>query len=134
MDFKLTCLKIASVGSRVTCDPPPTDTDIDYLALVPSMSSADASLVDQGYVTTTDHEYEGAESNFASYKRGNINVLVTDDDQYYAAFMAATHVAKRLNLMKKSDRICLFQAVLYRKEWSEAAQAIEVNTDDDLPW
>lgn len=119
MDFQLTVLKIAAVGSRVTCNPPPTNTDIDYLALVMSVNDADSELVPQGYETTTDHDYECMESTFVSYKRGNINILVTDDEQYYKAFMAATHVAKRLNLMNKSDRICLFQAVLYRAEWPE---------------
>lgn len=45
--------------------------------------------------------------------KGDVNLIVTQDNKFYDRFMAATSVAKRLNLLDKADRIALFQAVLY---------------------
>ncbi len=33
--LKKTCVLIEPVGSRVTCNPPPMDTDEDWLCLMP---------------------------------------------------------------------------------------------------
>lgn len=46
-------------------------------------------------------------------RRGNINVIVTPEMEFFDRFMAATELARRFNLMEKVDRIALFQAVLY---------------------
>lgn len=105
------------VGSRITCSPPPINTDIDHLAWVKDSLEAEQLLSSKGFITTTDHDYQGITSDFVSYKNGNVNVLTTSSEVFYRKFMAATHVAKRLNLMEKSDRICLFQAVLYGNKW-----------------
>ncbi len=114
------CDALNAVGSRITCNPAPTNTDQDYLALRPS-GRALAWLAENGFVTTTDDTYDGLKSEFTSFKKGDVNIIVTVDDTFHSAFMAATHVAKRLNLLNKKDRIALFQAVLYRNQYSEAA-------------
>lgn len=111
--FVGTCLRYEPVGSRITCNPPPMDTDEDFLALVPDEGIAWASLEALGFETGTDAEYDGMASNFISFKRGVTNIIVTSDIEWFAKFMAASHVAKRLNLRKKADRIAVFQAVLY---------------------
>jgi len=54
-----------------------------------------------------------ADDRFSSYEKGNINLIVTEDYGFYNKFIAATSVAKRLNLLEKDDRVALFQAVLY---------------------
>jgi len=50
---------------------------------------------------------------FSSYVKKEVNLIVTEDPKFFDKFMAATSVAKRLNLLSKEDRIALFQAVLY---------------------
>ncbi len=110
------CASLDPVGSRVTCNPAPTDTDEDYLMLRPN-AHAFLWLEANGFVTTTDDNYNGIKSDFASYKYGDVNIIITLDDGFYTAFMAATHVCKRLNLLNKQDRIALFQAVLYRNQY-----------------
>ena len=111
--------EITQVGSRVTCNPAPTDTDDDYLAYVHSSNwiAFDASMNDNGFsVGGSRPEHADADyldNGFCSYTKGEINVIATANHEFVKKFMAATSVAKRLNLLNKEDRIALFQAVLY---------------------
>lgn len=102
-----------AVGSRVTCNPAPTDTDEDWLIL----SSADLKqpLTELGFTQEGSPEfYTGrSDGSFQSWRRGNINIVTTPDYHFYQKFMTATYLAKRFNLLRKVDRIALFQAVLY---------------------
>ena len=111
------CVRVEPVGSRVTCDPAPTDTDIDYLLL-----SADGNVLAYihqdgwilgGSVIADAANKVSREDRFSSFKKGNVNLIVTTSARFFERFMAATYVAHRLNLLCKTDRISLFQAVLY---------------------
>ncbi|MNF99067.1 hypothetical protein D3C84_819530 [compost metagenome] len=51
--------------------------------------------------------------SFQSFTLDDLNLIVTFDPEFYRRFMAATGVAKHLNLLDKQDRVTLFQAVLY---------------------
>ena len=117
-ELKKHVIKHELVGSRVTCNPAPTDTDQDVLILV---ADADAFrqhvyesdyLMDGSFVLDAESPLDGYD-RFSSYSKGDINLIVTQDNKFYDRFMAATSVAKRLNLLDKADRIALFQAVLY---------------------
>lgn len=111
------------VGSRVTCSPPPTDTDQDVLVLVQK-----GGFNDLARWACEDHNFklDGSEvedyfdlspaDTFRSLSDGEHNIIATEDPIFFRKFMAATHVAKRLNLLDKDDRIMLFQAVLYGNE------------------
>jgi hypothetical protein len=108
------------VGSRVTCSPPPTETDIDYLAQVRDLDLASQYLSNNGYEQDTGEvvkgtEYEGIKDQFRSFRRGKVNIIITADERFYDLFMVATALAKRFNLLEKNDRIALFQGVLYGK-------------------
>lgn len=108
-----------AVGSRVTCDPPPTDTDEDWLFLVTDVGEFAECVISAGFVadgSVIENQHSTHSSSFLSLKQEseNINVIATADPSFFRAFMAATRVAKRLNLLDKEDRIALFQAVLYR--------------------
>lgn len=108
------------VGSRVTCNPPPSDTDIDYLVLIdnvgasrlfPGLFAANFDMDGSSVCDPADHlDNEGT---FQSFSKGELNLIITEDPIFYRKFLAATAVAKRLNLLLKEDRIALFQAVLY---------------------
>lgn len=109
---------ITAVGSRVTCDPPVVGTDADYLVLVDSHNDFRPLALSLGYevggslVLDTASPLD-AEDRFSSYTNGEINLIVTSDVDFADRFIAASSVAKRLNLLNKGDRIALFQAVLY---------------------
>lgn len=104
---------IVAVGSRVTCNPPPADTDEDWLVLLES--EAQQSLQQAGFTQEGSPEfYTGSDvGGFQSWRHGNINVITTPDPEFFYRFITATTLAKRFNLLKKADRIALFQAVLY---------------------
>lgn len=101
------------VGSRVTCDPLPAGADDDWLVLVPDDKALyELDRIGFGF----DGSMPTAESykaKFWSMTRGELNLIVTDDPEFYRRFSAATYVAKKLNLLRKEDRVSLFQAVLY---------------------
>lgn len=116
-------VEITPCGSRVTCEPPPTDTDADYLLLLPPGSEVQARVSNylngQEFVmdgVTGCLEYEGpSNSPFVSWKRSRdtVNLIVTSDEEFARRHKAATHVCRQLNLLNKLDRIMVFQAVLY---------------------
>lgn len=116
--FRKSCLEMEYVGSRVTCSPPPTDTDRDVLCLVASHSDFRELAFIFGFVLCGSHVLDAAlpldsDDRFSSYLKEEVNLIVTEDPVFFNKFMAATSVAKRLNLLDKNDRIALFQAVLY---------------------
>ena len=107
-------------GSRVTCTPAPMNTDKDYILLV----DTDKWQKFNDYVSSDGWELGGsnipdennilpAEKRFLSFTYYEHNLIVTRSEVFYKRFIAATYVAKRLNLLVKADRIALFQAVLY---------------------
>lgn len=113
-------LKWQAVGSRVTCDPAPVNTDQDYLVLVgedaigfiDKMTSYGFDVeLGEGYAE--DALNGGEDNRFQSYRMDDVNLIATVDPDFYERFVAATSVARRFNLLEKADRIALFQAVLY---------------------
>lgn len=110
------------VGSRVTCDPPPVDTDQDVLVLTDELlwrGYMSPYLEQTGFIVGGSDCGDQAlylasnDMTFQSFTHGELNLIVTFSQQFYDRFVAATAVAKALNLLEKVDRIMLFQAVLY---------------------
>lgn len=108
---------ITAVGSRVTCSPPPVDTDEDWLVLV--RSDPAEAMREAGYSQDGSPDfYTGNDrGGFRSWRKGDVNIVTTEEFQFYDLFVTATMLAKRFNLMNKGDRIALFQAVLYGVRW-----------------
>lgn len=118
--------KVEPCGSRVTCDPAPTDTDQDYLVQMPNrngtISKAVSLLSGAGFRWEGGEHYQMAAGDFMSWRLGNINLIVTANANFAQRHRAATYVCKRLNLLNKQDRISLFQAVLYGNQWNGEAE------------
>ena len=119
-------LEWSLVGSRVSCSPPPQETDLDVLCRVGNMGSFADILLEEGYERggsdpadvspwSQSMVFEGRDnvSKFSAFRFGDLNIIATDSQEFYDKFMLATRVATKLNLMKKDDRIALFQAILY---------------------
>jgi hypothetical protein len=105
-------------GSRFICEPAPTTTDEDYLVVLqkadyiePLRTALDAAGfewdVGEGYEEGTEDQ------KFWSYRRDDLNLLITADHEFARRHKLATQVCKALNLLEKKDRITVFQALLY---------------------
>jgi hypothetical protein len=106
-------LRITPVGSRVTCVPAPVGTDQDYLMRVSvgrSKAVADALARDAWEFGGSLHPTNNL-SGWASFRKGEENIILTWDEDFHAAFLIGTEAAKALNLLNKEDRILLFQAI-----------------------
>lgn len=110
---------IVPVGSRVTCSPPPTDTDEDFLLLVENMNDAASKLIDIGFSAYMTHEqfedYKAlhgvSRGRFTSLRLGDVNYIVTESAFFFDRFLTATHICKTMNVMDKQHRILIFHAV-----------------------
>lgn len=111
---------VVPVGSRVTCNPPPTDTDEDYLVLVKDKYAAITGLLAIGFEYSGDPAKEAeyikmnktSQLRFTSLWMGDVNYIVTDSGFFFERFLTATHICKTLNLLNKADRVMVFEAVM----------------------
>lgn len=107
------CDDYMASGSRVICNPAPTDTDEDWAVLSYDYKRRKAltdALIAEGF-EIDGKEYGDGTTNFRSYRKGDINVIVIFNSQEYARFALATRIATALNLTNKSDRIALFSMI-----------------------
>lgn len=111
MNEFLASLGALPVGSGATCDPPPTDTDYDYLVL--GDVRVIETLVANGFTQDGQPERYDDMPDFGSWRKDNVNIICTFDSSFHSKFLLATKLAKKYNLLKKEDRIELFQAVLH---------------------
>ena len=110
---------IVPVGSRVTCSPPPTDTDEDFLLLVDDLDDAVKKLkgigFDTGMTKKQEEEYASLQitsgGRFKSLRFGDVNYIVTQSAFFFDRFLTATHICKTLNVMDKKQRILIFSGV-----------------------
>lgn len=110
---------IVPVGSRITCNPPPMDTDEDFLVLVEDKRDAVEYLKWLGFEYSADPERvaeyerlnETSQWSFTSLVFGDVNYIVTDSPFFFERFLTATHICKTLNLLNKADRILVFEGV-----------------------
>jgi len=102
--------KVAATGSSYICNPPVIDTDIDFVIYSQGWDKLHDWCEKNAFKTNFEaYEHEA----FRSYKRGVINLIITDDPIFYKRFVKATEIAKQLNLLNKQQRIDLFAFVLY---------------------
>lgn len=141
---------IAHTGSREICNPPPMDTDDDWLMLIAPEDKdhflnyfqfgiddpVGQNSIDVGWQLGGSNPPGGGESEFNSLKKNEFNIIVTTDHTYFKYFEAATTVAKKLNLLDKQDRIMLFAAVMEGKKYEELIfQAVPIGViQGDTHW
>ena len=114
-------LRAMLCGSRVTCRPAPTDTDQDVIVLVRHIEPTKAcgstayarlygDLMAEGWVLGGSGEQD---DEFESWTKGDINLILTSQEDFYNRFVAATTVCARLNVLDKEDRKAIFRSTLY---------------------
>lgn len=114
---------VTPCGSRVTCKPEPAFSDYDYLVVAPdarALSQAVSIMSSHGFMWEgSEHYQNAAASGFMSWRFGEVNLIVTRDQEFARKHEVATKLCTRLNLMNKKDRIAVFQAVLYTNTYEE---------------
>jgi hypothetical protein len=106
------------VGSRYICDPAPMDTDVDFICLTENAMRSEAMLIGAGWQENGSRLPDNINQNFISYKKGEVNLVVTPSHKFYSAFLEASNFCRKLNVMEKSDRqrihvLFFFEAGLY---------------------
>jgi hypothetical protein len=127
---KGTFLEAARTGSRYICNPPVLDTDDDYIVLVDNLEqSLEKFLYKEGWKRSgsegysTDGEWESIKKTIDGTV---VNLIMTDNENYFNRFVHATETAKKLNLLEKADRIVLFKAIVSDMPNHEEVELSEV--------
>lgn len=102
-------------GSNYICDPPVTDTDIDFVCLVNEgdLKVAKAFAIADGW-ELCGKEYE-TPGDFLAFRKEKLNYICVDSEEKYNKWIEATEKAKEQNLIHKEDRIKLFNSILGTK-------------------
>ena len=128
-------LDCAPTGSRVICCPAVLNTDADFLVLVTELNAAGAFFLCEGWSNcfeawkekdNTDPreqqdsytvELEGG-ARFQAWRRGEVNVILTDDVALHMRSRAATLLAQQLALNDKDERISLFRCIKFGETYT----------------
>jgi len=114
------CIACVPVGSRVTCNPPPTDTDQDILCLVnPDEEEGFFMWIEKhGWEFEGDEKYEMDE--FTSYRKtvddDEMNLIITTKPEWFDSFLDATRECKEKNVLTKEGRIAVFDLHMKKKK------------------
>lgn len=122
------CEAWAFVGSRVTCNPAPTDTDRDVLVLCVKgeVDEVISGVIDAGgeYCSPVDYG-----DSMTAVRLGDDNYIITDEREYFERFLTMTRLAKSWNILDKGKRHELFQAAIDgRDPWALPSDRIVVNS------
>lgn len=115
-------------GSRYTTTPPTLDTDDDWLVLVRDIEDVKRVLEERDWEPclglSDPYEVEKQLWHYTAFRKGNRNLIVTDDKTMYLRSVGATLVAQRLNLQEKEDRIALFRNIRFGESVTEYTGAM----------
>ncbi len=108
---------LSPTGSRYICNPPPDNTDEDWLVQLHGdreLSRAVTYLSEAGFEWEGSEHYQDMNSNqFMSWRRDAVNLILTKDSEFADKHREATELCKIRNLLAKSERIAVFQEILY---------------------
>ena len=106
-------LKLVPCGSRVTCSPPPIDTDQDYVAFMDRARLGDihGALLLDGWDLLGSEVCACLSDDWFSYRKGDDNLILIWSQPLYDCFLASSRIARALNLREKTDRVILFQTM-----------------------
>ena len=78
-------LAFSRTGSRVICDPPPLNTDEDWVCFQPNYDEAIKALEADGFMSEGLPEfYTGNDrGSFRSLRKGDINLILTEQKEFF---------------------------------------------------
>lgn len=124
--------RVLATGSRVICNPPPTDTDEDWVVQISHphrriifkqflLADGWEECVGEGYdecseLDTPAEEETGTEMGFFAFRKGEYNIILIKNHYSFRLWATATALAKGFNLIDKQQRVRLFRTILYGEE------------------
>ena len=120
-------------GSRVMCNPPVLDTDLDVVLLVTD-GDAVLAIERQGYTLTTDAAYGVDLNGFCTFRKGDVNLIVTSNAAEFRSWAVATRWCTELNLQSKTDRAAFFDIVRHGPQRLKDVTPCELPIANILPW
>lgn len=134
--------RVLATGSRVICNPPPTDTDEDWVVQIGHphrriifkqflLADGWEECVGEGYTVngewaeldldseiphTPAEEETGTEMGFFAFRKGEYNIILIKNHYSFRLWATATALAKGFNLTEKEQRVHLFRTILYGEE------------------
>lgn len=88
------------------------DLDVCLLSTERTIHDAAPLLEAAGYVLSQDDDYELDEDTFACFRKGDVNVMLTDNENWFYAFVEATKVCQTLKIKKKWKRIAVHRLLM----------------------
>lgn len=114
---KVKVLNYDFVGSTVTvADKNLTkSSDRDILILVDKINDLKYQLTADNWDLESyiDPSPVDPNTSFVSFRKAKVNIIATESTEFFSKFLVATEIAKLLNLVDKTDRVKLFQYILY---------------------
>lgn len=120
-------------GSRVMCNPPVLDTDLDVVLLVTD-GDAVLAIERQGYTLTTDATYGADLNDFCTFRKGDVNLIVTSNAAEFRSWTVATRWCTELNLQSKTDRADFFNIVRHGPQRLKDTTPCELPCAGTPPW
>lgn len=97
------------IGSSVYL-PNPKDIDVLILVRYNAQNYAE-NLISQGWASCASEEYDLGDSDWHAVRKGNFNLIITDDADFYKKFRAAMLVCQYLKIESKEQRIKICRIV-----------------------
>lgn len=122
-------ISVYPTGSRYICNPPILDTDDNYLVLVEDARGVYSKLINDGWEDCLKLAVDGSgkdaidsyidEQSYGvvwyAFRKGAINIMVSENWDWYVSSCAATELCKALNIKEKEQRIRIFRNLKYRE-------------------
>lgn len=101
-------------GSRVICDPPALNTDIDVVIQHSNSEVVYRAMRSCGFSQSSVEDYV----DFTCFRSetSQINFIVCHERFKYERWIVATRLARAMNLLEKEQRCLLFQYIVDERE------------------
>ena len=110
---ELNWAEITCVGSRTILGGFNSSSDYDFLVFIPDNK---AHVMERhGFrLETGGSHYEPSSGQFNSWRNDNLNIILTYNRTFANDYLGANALAVALGLKNRTERVLLFQSILYR--------------------
>lgn len=102
--------KATPVGSRYILPIAPVESDLDILVLTSDLELVALRLTAAGFEREGGEHYP--ESEFRSYRKGDVNFIITEDPVFFDKFKVAAEVCRYLRLSSRDQRINVHNIII----------------------